>query len=140
MTSRQLLVWVPLYNPSPKLHITDIYDISVIIKGSFLRDIYPPINYDDLFNISKKNRSNYSNLKELVLNNYESIDSLFENKESNTLFSHPFLDLQHLDTFLSKTHINNLRNVKMFIIYEDFDVAFSKIEYYNRLMQQLINK
>ena len=119
------------------LRILDITKFSDNLQESVYLDILPPSAYDSLLDISEKKLSNYSSIKNIVLNNDELINNLFKNKKLQTLFNHPILDLPYVEKFLSKTHINNLECIKMFMIEENWQ---RKVQFYFELMKKLLKQ
>ncbi len=145
-SSTMCIVWVNLNYPKwgdGQLHITPIPDFLPSIQG-VLNDNFPPEVLDGYLNIkdSDAGRSNFAQIRDLLSQQTDPvgiIEKMFCDASSQDgLMIHPLLKLDQSSTLLGAELIQNLQEVKCFVVNENFDEASKNLQTYGTRMRDLI--
>jgi len=140
-----LVVWVNFKQGT--LHITPAHDIRTSCKYIY-GHIYPEDNLSKFFNLTTCTRNgtkppigpNHQILQKICSKMHGSI--LSSNVTYNQLAPHPLrqIPLNELKDIVGLTsYLESLECIKLYYIYEDFEIARANINYYNQLMAQLLS-
>ena len=135
MSSKKCIIWVNLGNKfgDSNIHISSLDDID---QHSIRLDVMPQEVFDGLFciNETKEGRQNFSILKYIVL--IKDLDLAPENGE------HPLLTQQYQEIIKNKSinYYNDLQNVKMLYIDQDFNQASLNIDVWSEKLRDFVNK